>query len=535
MALGRAFARVGVLFVSLVAMAGTGEVGLRLLGRSPDPVDFQRRNDPTGWDSDGLGRVPVSFDPQLFWRRASDGRTSPEAEHELVLLVLADGSAFDPRHGRPWPERLERLLDFNEAARPIRILDAAEPGYSSLQGRRRLERFTGRPELVVVGLGANDAHRVRISDVEYARRLERLGSLARSWLALHAAHRLWAFTAPQPTLPRIGAEETRANLDAIAARVRSWGGEVVPLENPTAALSPDPEARPPSEAIAAAVFDLLTERGLLLTRHLHPAEADMGAQDGWPALDHGFGQVEAGPLGLPGRWMEAEASLTLERRAAEAGLALELTCPTPAEAKIEANGIAIGGLGGCFGRRWYRFSLEPITDDTVQVRLVTPHARQLFVHGVWLTRSGVPADDRADPLYASELGLDEAEDRRPELGPGWWPREVWADGRRGRWTAREATLYLERRDSEGGLHLEVTLQNPGDATSCRIEINGVPVYAFISANGRHRYGVDIGSVPGRRLRVRLVAARTFVPGADDDDRSLGLFVHSVRLARSAIP
>lgn len=522
MALGRAFARVGVLLVSLVAVAGTGEVGLRLLAWPPDPVDFQRRNDPVGWDSDGLSRVPVAFDSHLFWRRA-DSRESASETGERPLLVLADGSACDPRQGRPWPERLERLLDLNEAPRPIRILNAAEPGYSSFQGRRRLDRFAGHPDLVLVGLGANDAHRVRIPDFEYAQRLERLGSLSRSWLALHAAHRLWASTAPQPSLPRVAAEETRANLDAIAARVRSWGGEVVLLEN-----------RPTSDAIAAAVFDLLTERGLLLTRHRHPAEADMGAHDGWPALDHGFGQMEAGPLGLPGRWMEAEASLTLERRAGETGLALEVTCPALAEAKIEANGIAIGGLGGCLGRRWYRFSLEPIADDTVRVRLATPHARQLFVHGVWLTRSGEPADQRADPLYASELGLDRAEDGQRELGPGWGPREVWADGRRGRWTAREASLYLERRHSESGLLLEATLQNPDNATSCRIEVNGVPVYAFTSANGRHRYGVDIESVPGRRLRVRLITERTFVP-ADGDDRSLGLFVHSVRLASSAIP
>ena len=89
--------------------------------------------------------------------------------------------------------------------------------------------------------------------------------------------------------------------------------------------------------------------------------------------------------------------------------------------------------------------------------------------------------------------------------------------------------------AEGGLLLEVTLQNPGNATSCRIEINGVPVYAFTSANGRHRYGVDIEPLPGRRLRVRLIAERTFVPGGGGDDRPLGLFVHNVRLARSAIP
>jgi hypothetical protein len=169
------------------------------------------------------------------------------------------------------------------------------------------------------------------------------------------------------------------------------------------------------------------------------------------------------------------------------------------------------------------------------VELATPGARRLFVHGVWLTPSGETNEHASDPLYASMLDLQDADDGRPELGAGWWSRETWPDGRRGRWTSREASVYLERRGTESGLLLEATLENPANATSCRIEVNGDPVYAFTSANGRHRYGVDIERVRGRRLWVRLVVERTYVPGAANDSRSLGVFVHSVRLARSALP
>jgi hypothetical protein len=526
---------------------------LRLAAKPPDPVGFQRRNDPAGWDSDGLGALPVAFDPHLFWRGAASHETPPE-DDAAVVMVLADGSARDPRHGRPWPERLERLIDLNEAPRPIVVLNASQPGYSSFQSRRWLERFAGRPELVIAGIGASDSHPVRIPDLEYARRLERLGGLTRSWLALRAAHWLWASTAPQAAQPRVGAEETRANLGAIVARVRGWDGQVALLDNRSVAPSDgaaplpldgvvpdvarirvDADGRPPAEAVAAAVLDFLRRQGLVLTSRRHPAEADTGARHGWPALDQGFGPVEPGPQGIPGRWIQAEAALGLERASGEAGVALEVTCPTRSEATLEANGVRLGGLGGCLGRRWYRFSLESVPDDFIQLRLTTPQAGRLFVHGVRLTPSGDPLEHGADPLYASELELEDAADARPELGPGWGPREVWSDGRRGRWTGREASLYLERRGAENGLLLEATLENPDNATTCRIEVNDVPVYEFTSANGRHRYGVDIEPVAGRRLRVRLVVERTFVPRAGGDRRSLGLFVHNVRLARSALP
>jgi hypothetical protein len=409
MALGRTLTRLGVLFVSLAAASGTGEVCLRLAAKPPDPVGFQRRNDPAGWDSDGLGARAVAFDPHLFWRGTASHATPAEEADAAVVLVLADGSARDTRHGRPWPERLERLIDLNEAPRPVVVLNASEPGYSSFQSRRWLERFAGRAELVIVAVGASDGHPVRIPDLEYARRLERLGGLARSWLALRAAHWLWASTAPQPSQPRVGAGETRANLEAIAARVRGWDGQVALLENPNA-VSPagaapptldgvapdvariraDPGVGPPGEAIAAAVLDHLRQRGLVLTSRRHPAEADTGARHGWPAQDQGFGPVEPGPQGIPGRWIQGEAALGLERRAGEAGVALEVTCPTRSEATLEANGVRLGGLGGCLGRRWYRFSLESVPDDFVQLRLTTPRAGRLFVHGVRLTPSGDP-------------------------------------------------------------------------------------------------------------------------------------------------
>jgi hypothetical protein len=352
----------------------------------------------------------------------------------------------------------------------------------------------------------------------------------------------------------VRADVTRANLDAIVARVRGWDGQVVLLEEwrtassaegppippdrvapDVARIRADPDMRPPAEAVAAAVLDLLRQQGLLLTSRRHPAEADTGVRYGWPALDQGFGPLEAGPQGIPGRWIRREAALGLERRSGEGGVALEVTCPTRSEATLEANGVRLGGLGGCLGRRWYRFSLENVPDDFIQLRLTTSSADRLFVHGVRLTPSGNPIEHGADPLYASELELEHAADERPELGPGWGPREIWSDGRRGRWTGREASLYLERRGAENGLLLEATLENPDDATSFRIEVNDVPVYEFTSANGRHRYGVDIERVAGRRLRVRLVVERTFVPAKGGDRRSLGLFVHNVRLAPSALP
>jgi hypothetical protein len=501
-----------------------------------------------------LARVPVRFDPVSFWRvtQAAPVRRDPG---EFLVLVLGDGEALGLGEARAaWPDTLAYLIGLNETARPVRVVNASEPGYSSLQGRRRFEWLSGlRPDVACFAFGRNDVHSVRLSDLQYARRLDGLGPFARSWLALHAAHAAWGWLAPEPRAPRVSVDEFRSNALAFIERARAAGATPVLV-----ARGPEPydtaieavgernavtliQASEPG-GLADALLGRLTDQGLVLSRRRRAADVELGwATSAQPELVEGWGAAEAGPDGASGRRLAREASLSLERLAGEWGIALDVSCADDFAGRVEVAGGASHDLSDCRGREWRRFGIGEVAGERVSVRFVAEGrgGGQLLLHAVRLVPSDEPARIAKGTPYAPELDLAEADDGRPELGPGFWPRESWSDGRRGRWTAREASLCLGRRGAERGLVVDVSLQNPDNLTACRIEANGVPVYAFRTRNGRHRYGIDIQRVAGRVVHVRMVVERTFVPGAAPraprDDRALGLFVHSVRLAASEVP
>jgi lysophospholipase L1-like esterase len=139
--------------------------------------------------------------------------------------------------------------------------------------------------------------------------------------------------------------------------------------------------------------------------------------------------------------------------------------------------------------------------------------------------------------YEAALEPGRVEDTRPELGPGWWHAEPWAERGWGRWTAGEATLILERRGSEDRLDVDLTLSSPGNRTTGRIEVNGRALAVVAGPNGPWRRSVDVGGVPGSELLVRFVTDHPYVPQrlspGERDARTLGVFVHSARLSSSS--
>jgi lysophospholipase L1-like esterase len=156
---------------------------------------------------------------------------------------------------------------------------------------------------------------------------------------------------------------------------------------------------------------------------------------------------------------------------------------------------------------------------------------QLHAYGL------VETADRRD--LASGLDLATADERRGELGPGFWLREARPDGRGGRWTDAEAVLTLEGRPHTRALLIDLTCRHPKGETRGRIEVNGLPAGELPRANGRHRLWLDLGEGGGRRAEVRLVVdsayrPREVEPGATDA-RRLGVFLHEVRLLDSAWP
>jgi lysophospholipase L1-like esterase len=138
-----------------------------------------------------------------------------------------------------------------------------------------------------------------------------------------------------------------------------------------------------------------------------------------------------------------------------------------------------------------------------------------------------------DHLHASAVEPGRLADTRPELARGWWAPERWAAGGSGRWTSGEAVLLLERRAREPRLDVELSLFTPRNRTEGRIEVNGRVLATVAAGNGPWRRSLDISSILDRELAVRFVTDTAFVPGASPgeagDRRTLGVFVHAVRL------
>ena len=242
-------------------------------------------------------------------------------------------------------------------------------------------------------------------------------------------------------------------------------------------------------------------------------------------------------MGQAGRWTAGAAALRLERPHAEAGLAVDMTLDSPSgetAGRIEIAGRTVRAFHGPNGRRREVVDIADVAGRVLEVRIVADRpfaspvvpigrSQGVFVHSVRIMPSAV----------AAEIEPGRAEDGRPELVSGWWGAETWPGGPDGRWTTEGAALLLGRREAEDGLILDVTFDHPRGMTTGRIEVEGGPVREVRAANGRQTVMLDIGALPGRTVRVRLVADRPFVPRRYDpsagDGRALGFFVHSARL------
>ena len=294
-------------------------------------------------------------------------------------------------------------------------------------------------------------------------------------------------------------------------------------------------------AVAAGRLPVSSARASeVLPRHAAPRDGlvDLAAvPDAAGALGDGWWPAEAWAMGQAGRWTAGAAALRLERPHAEAGLAVDMTLDSPSgetAGRIEIAGRTVRAFHGPNGRRREVVDIADVAGRVLEVRIVADRpfaspvvpigrSQGVFVHSVRIMPSAV----------AAEIEPGRAEDGRPELVSGWWGAETWPGGPDGRWTTERAALLLGRREAEDGLILDVTFDHPRGMTTGRIEVEGGPVREVRAANGRQTVMLDIGAVPGRTVRVRLVADRPFVPRRYDpsagDGRALGFFVHSARL------
>jgi hypothetical protein len=256
--------------------------------------------------------------------------------------------------------------------------------------------------------------------------------------------------------------------------------------------------------------------------------------DGAPELVTGFWPAEAWAVGEPGRWTAAEARLRMPRPAWSRGLAVDLVLFHPsgrASGRIEVDGRVVHRFAGENGARREIVRLGDPASSHLDVRFVadqpfaSPEAPVGRVHGVFLRRLQLVEE----PV---DSGLDLATVGRPELVSGWRDVEPWP-GYSGRWTGPDAELLLARRGDETGLLVDWSVNHPRGKATARVDVNGRRVATLTGANGRHSEVIDVGDIAGRTLRIRLTVDAPFAPQrydpASQDPRTLGIFVHAVRL------
>jgi lysophospholipase L1-like esterase len=170
-----------------VIFLGLLEVGLRLAGYSYDPVAEGSR--PTPHDEwQDIERF--SQDPDLLWtlkpstrlddrgmgfvevRTNAAGLRGPELPssrqpNEIRILCLGDSITFGLglTEQQAFTSHLERRLSEGPLGRGrrIRVISAAVPGWSSIQGLRALDRFQDlEPNVVVFWFGMNDSQPARV-------------------------------------------------------------------------------------------------------------------------------------------------------------------------------------------------------------------------------------------------------------------------------------------------------------------------------------------------------------------------------------
>lgn len=546
------------------------------------------------------------FDPELLWVPnprvgpvlASDGtRGGPladaRAQSDVLVVAVGDSNTMGPLDlPDHWPGYLQDLIALNAPPRRWRVVNAGVYGYSSFQGLRRTRQvLVDRPDFVYLSFGANDAHPVQRPDDAYAQRAR---SLARwQWLRLAPPlmHALWAvrdrLSPPGPSRHRVPLPDYRRNLEEMVRLclaqgatpillTRPYKGEATdaanwmtyaPLYNQATrevaaregvelidvfeAFRGEPQAfvdeshfrRRGHQALARLLLHRLEARGSLATGFVYRTSVDLGdALDTFPELDDGWHYPESWPDAPKGRWTKRAATLHLERRGDERGLAIDLELFNRTGhtlGRIEANGRPLLRVDQANGRLQRVLDISSIPDPRISVRISVDEAagsgqrdpRELgvFVHSCGLRPS----------TLASSIRPGEVDDGRPELMEGFWSAEKWVDGRSGRWTRAQALLRLSRRPDETRLVVDLSLENPGGTTDGWLEVNGRRLKAFHAQNGRRTEVLDVGDAPGDELRLRIGVDRPFVPqrlGVPSRDRRvLGVFVHEARLERKDAP
>jgi len=251
-------------FGSLLIAVLISEALLRLVGYRYSPLSINihaDRNDHRFRHA--FENEDFLYDPILIWRPKEDaavfnsqgfrGKELSEEKQpdEFRLFALGDSNTLGwhdadqvgENRGANWPAYLEQLMPSGD--RQYSVTNAGVWGYSSFQGLgrfRQILRF--HPDMVLVSFGSNDAHKVVVSDADYAP-VAALSPLLRTRCGqLFQAMRDRLVTGrrsckDEELVFRVGLDQYRSNLNEIVRIAKENGIQCVLLTRPFRGKSTD--------------------------------------------------------------------------------------------------------------------------------------------------------------------------------------------------------------------------------------------------------------------------------------------------------
>ena len=252
---------------TLIAIFAAVELLLRIarIGETP-VVGVLRFGYDTGipvFDSDGIEREGEPFrdvplfeaDTRLFWKPIANTPFTGEDGLRLAtptskakdastfrIAVIGDSCSFLGKE--LYPNRFARMA--SEEGRKVDVVNASCPGYTSFQGRRRLDDvWPWDPDLVAVYFGWNDHWKSLNGQTDrQVMERQRLGEQAQTWLGksrlfwcLYSLRRAMPQPAPLAQAPvRVPSDDYRDNLQAIVQQCEAHGCDVVLITAPSAFL-----------------------------------------------------------------------------------------------------------------------------------------------------------------------------------------------------------------------------------------------------------------------------------------------------------
>ncbi|MHC5036532.1 MAG: SGNH/GDSL hydrolase family protein [Planctomycetota bacterium] len=252
--------RLGLLFGSFGLALLLAEGILRVAGYRYIPIHIEFKGHVHDWRFYHLFEdKDFEYDADLFWRPKrghsvfnAQGFLGRELRlekgaKEIRIFTLGDSNTvgWKMKGGASWPEVLESLLAKRREG--VTVVNAGVWGYSSLQGRKLFERILPyRPDLVLVSFGANDAHKVAVSDAEFhslSTFKSPLAKLRLGQLVIAAWDRCVAGRsrpADADLVPRVSVREYKANLTEIIRLSKQNGVTCILLTRPFTGESVNP-------------------------------------------------------------------------------------------------------------------------------------------------------------------------------------------------------------------------------------------------------------------------------------------------------